>query len=138
MFAFASLLYNNIRDGEMLFKIQKLTCWPRFLYFKQHFNTKEVIIYYKHANKNIILILPSVNSKLTFILVRETKLCQYVLRSANTPRYLIVCRRSVMYFLFMYIKNKIHILLYTILAINIKDQISIIGFLSRKIRSVFK
>jgi hypothetical protein len=62
-------------------------------------------------------------------------MCQNVIGFAHTPRYLIVCRRSVIYFLFMYVRNKIHT---CILAINFKDQISIIAFLYHKIISVFK
>ena len=34
------LLQNNLRGGEMLFEIDK----PRLLYFKQHFDTEEVIL----------------------------------------------------------------------------------------------
>ena len=31
---------NNLRGGEMVFEIEK----PRLLYFKQHFDTEEVIL----------------------------------------------------------------------------------------------
>jgi hypothetical protein len=56
-------------------------------------------------------------------------MCQYVIGSAHTPRYLIGCRKSVtIYFLCKYVRNEIHTCLYTILAINFKDQISIIVF----------
>jgi hypothetical protein len=50
-------------------------------------------------------------------------MCQNVIGSARTPRYLIVCRRSVIHFLLIYVRNKIHTCLYTIL---------VIGFLFRK------
>jgi hypothetical protein len=38
----------------------------------------------------------------------------------------------------LYVRNEIHKCLYIILAINFKDQISTIGFPSRKIKSVLK
>ena len=42
--AFLSLLWNNLRGGEMLFEIKKPRHKPKLLYFKQHFDTKEVIL----------------------------------------------------------------------------------------------
>jgi hypothetical protein len=53
--------------------------------------------------------------KVDFHPLRESKMCKYVIGSAGTPRYLIVCRRSVIHFLCIYVRNKIHICLYTIL-----------------------
>jgi hypothetical protein len=35
---------------------------------ENNISTPRRLLYYKHANKNIILILPSVNTKLAFIL----------------------------------------------------------------------
>jgi hypothetical protein len=59
-------------------------------------------------------------------------------RFRGHPSLLIVCRRPVIYFLCIYFRNEIRKCLYTIFAINFSDQISIIGFLSRKIKSVLK
>jgi hypothetical protein len=59
--------------------------------------------------------------KFDFHPLRESKMCQYVIGYAHTPRYLILCRQSVIYFLFMYVRNKTHACLHTILAINFKD-----------------
>jgi hypothetical protein len=84
--------------------------------------------------KNIILILQTVNYKVDFHPQRELKMCQNLIGCVHTSRYLIIC----IHFLSMYIRNKIHTCLYTILAIVVFDKISIIGFLSRKIKSVLK
>jgi hypothetical protein len=60
-------------------------------------------------------------------------MCQYIIGSVRTPHCLIICRRSVIYFLSMYVKNKIHTYLYTIFAI-----ILLTDFLSPKIKPVLK
>ena len=110
----------------------------RGFYISNNISTPRRLLYNKCANKNIILILQSVNINLTFILLRESKMCQYVVSSAHNPRSLIICRRFVTNFLCVYVKNKIRTCLYTILLIIFCDQISIIGFLSRKINPVLK
>jgi hypothetical protein len=52
---------------------------------------------YYTANKNIMLIVQTVNYNVSFHPLRESKMCQYVhvIGSVRTPRYLIICRRSV-------------------------------------------
>jgi hypothetical protein len=47
--------------------------------------------------------------KVDFQSLRESKMCQSVIGFTRTPRYLIVCRQSVVYFPCMYVKNKIHV-----------------------------
>ena len=42
--AFSCLLQYNLHCGEILFEIKKPTRQPWLLYFKQHFDTKEVIL----------------------------------------------------------------------------------------------
>ena len=120
MFAFASLLYNNLRVQKCCLKYKNRGV-SRGFYISNNISTPRRLLYYKHANKNIVSILSSVNHPL-----RESKMYQYVRGSAYTPRHLIVCRRSAIYFLFMHVRNRIHTCLYTILAINFKDKISII------------
>jgi hypothetical protein len=49
------------------------------------------VLYNKYANKNIILILQSVKYKVDFHPQRESKMCQYTVGSASTPRFLTIC-----------------------------------------------
>jgi hypothetical protein len=103
MFAFASLLYNITSEVEKCF------------------DTKEVIILQTRKQKYCFDSTIG-KYKVDFHLPRESKMCQYVIGSAHTPHYLIVCRRSVIiYFLCKYVRNKIHTCLYTISAINFKE-----------------
>jgi hypothetical protein len=62
----------------------------------------------------------------------------HVISSMRTTCSLIICGQSVIYFLFMYVWNKILICLYTILAIIFYVKISVICFLPRKKNLVFK
>jgi hypothetical protein len=110
----------------------------RDFYISNNILTPRRLEYYKQANKNIILILQTVNYNVDFDPLRDTKMCQYAIDSARVLRYLIICRQSVIYFLCMYVRNKIHTCLYTILAIIFIDKISINGFLSRRINTVLK
>ena len=55
MHAFSCLLRKNLRDGEMLFEIEKPRRQQRLLYFKQHFDTKTYKPY--KTNKYLISIL---------------------------------------------------------------------------------
>jgi hypothetical protein len=85
------------------------------------FEIWKLTLYHKHANKNIILIVQTVkfNCKFDFQPLRELKMCQYIIGSVRAPRYLIIIYNFFEYFFFY-------------------GQISIIGFLSRKINSVLK
>jgi hypothetical protein len=132
---FASLLYDNLLVSKCCLKYKNRDVSLRF-YISNNISTLMRLLYYKHANKNIILIPQTVNYIADFHPLREWKMCQYVIGSARTPCYLVICRRSVIYFLCMYVRNKIHTFLHTILAIIFYDQISVIGFLSCKIKSV--
>jgi hypothetical protein len=89
---------------------------------------------YEQANKNIILILQSVKYKVDFHPLRESNVCLHVIGSASTSRSSIICT-----FIFcLCMPEIIYTRLYTILAIISYHQISIIGFLSRKINPEFK
>jgi hypothetical protein len=87
MFAFASLLYNNLRGGEMYIKAKVLAeafiFQTTFLY--QGYYTTNT------QTKNIILILQMVNYNVEFYPLRELKMC-YVIVFTCTPHYLIICR----------------------------------------------
>jgi hypothetical protein len=101
-------------------------------YISTNILTPRRLSYYKNANKNIILILQSVKYKAEFYSLRELKMCQYMIGSVHTHRRLMICRRSVIYFLHLYVRNKIHT------CIIFYYQISIIDFLSPEIKSVLE
>jgi hypothetical protein len=63
----------------------------------------------KTQNKSIILIIQSVNYKVHFHPLRESKMCPYIIGSSRNSHYLISCRRSFIYSLRMHtcIRNKI-------------------------------
>jgi hypothetical protein len=75
----------------------------------QHFDTEDVIIL--QTSKQKYYFDSTVGKyKVDFHPLRESKI--YLIGPGHTPRYLIGYRRSVIYFLFMYVKNKIYICLY--------------------------
>jgi hypothetical protein len=57
-----------------------------FLYFKQHFDTEEVIIL-QTCKQKYYLDSTIGNFNVDFHPLRESKMCQYVIGSAHTPLY---------------------------------------------------
>jgi hypothetical protein len=88
---------------------------------------------YKNANKSIILILQSGKYKVDIRPLRESNMCLHVTGSACTPHYLIICSRSVLYFLHVF-RSEIKC---THVYIQFWRFFSLIKFQSRKINSVF-
>ena len=91
--ALSCLLQNNLRGGEMLFEIEK----PRLLYFKQHFDTEEVIL--QQPREQVLYfyftMATTLNWSFSSIEERSRSICDVILKqncrescSLLQPRYI--------------------------------------------------
>jgi hypothetical protein len=95
---FVCLLYNNLQSGEMLFEIYRKSRGVSRGFYISNILTQRRLLYNKFANKNIILILQSVEYQIDFHPLKESKICQCVIDFTSTPLSLTICTRSVIYF----------------------------------------
>jgi hypothetical protein len=121
MYEFASLLYNRWAAETFIFQ-------TTFRHQGAHHTIKrqtKILFSFDNREKN----------KLTFILQKNRK-CN-IIGCARTPRSFFDPLLSIIYFDSCVCMSEIkHTRLYTILAIAFHDQMSVIGFLSCKIKSV--